>query len=155
WTVPGNGPSVTVDSVTPNSGMGSSQTFALRYSDTMGATNISTAWLWFVPSVTSSTANSCMAYYQSSSNTMVLLNDAGTQWTSGVAGGPGTLSNSQCSIDLSNTTTTLSGTALTLNANMTFSTAFAGWKYVRQYAENMTGANSGDWQTRGVWTVPG
>ena len=42
WTVPGTALSLTADLVTPNSGSGVSQAFALQYSDTAGASSLST-----------------------------------------------------------------------------------------------------------------
>jgi hypothetical protein len=35
------------DSISPGSGSGSIQTFAIQYSDTAGATNLSSVWIWF------------------------------------------------------------------------------------------------------------
>ena len=144
---------VTADSVTPNSGNGASQTFALQYSDSLGATDLLTTWVWYNATFAPSAANSCMAYYDRPANTVFLLNDAGTAWASGTAGSGGTLQNSQCSIALAGSSATPSGNTLTVNLAMTFKPAFAGAKSVFMYATNALGANS-SWQTRGTWTVP-
>jgi glucose/arabinose dehydrogenase len=153
WTVPAPPPvTVTADSVTPSSGIGLTQTFALQASDSTGAANIHSMFFWFT-AASAGTINSCLAYYDRPSNTLGLLNDATTQYLTGTAGAPATLSNSQCAITLGAVTAVLSGNSLTLNVPMTFTTAFAGAKNVHLYAANAAGANSG-WPVRGTWTVP-
>jgi hypothetical protein len=145
--------SVTADSVSPASGSGASQTFALRYSDTAGAPDLATAWVWFNATFASSSANSCLAYYNRATNVVNLLNDAGTGYLTGTPGTTATLQNSQCSIALGGTTVAISGTTLTLNLAVTFKSAFAGAKNAYIYGASLGGLSSG-WQTRGVWTVP-
>src|SRR5262249_1798021 len=56
----------TANSVTPASGSGTVQTFALKYFDTIGAGNLATLVAWFSPPMLS-TVNSCFAYYETSS----------------------------------------------------------------------------------------
>ena len=80
------GQAVTADSVTPASGAGGTQTFALQYSDTAGASNFSTVWVWFNASFGTSSANSCMVYYDRGAGTLYLINDAGTAWLPGTPG---------------------------------------------------------------------
>ncbi len=156
WTVQANGgtPTVTADSVTPNAGSGSSQTFAFRYSDSQGATTLTTTWAWFnaTGSLTVPT-NSCLSYYDRATNIMRLLNDAGTQWITGTVGSSGTLQNSQCGISLASSSVSVSGTTLTLNLAMTFAPAFSGTKNIYIDAGNVGGLTSG-WPLRGSWTVP-
>ncbi len=152
WTVPsGSGPVVAAVTASPSSGTGATQTFALTYGDTAGATDLMTGWVWFTPSMSSSSANSCMVYYDRPGNRVFLLNDAGASYLSG-AMGSGTLQNSQCSIALGSSSRTVSGTTLTVNLAMTFKPAFAGAKNIFMFATNGT-VNSG-WQDRGDWTVP-
>jgi hypothetical protein len=154
WTVPGTQATVTADSVAPSSGSGASQSFALQYSDTAGALDLSTAWVWFNSTGSTSAVNSCLAFYDRANNALFLLNDLGTLWTSGVLGSGATLQNSQCRITLNSTATAvLSGPTLTLTLPVTFKTGFAGSKTVNLWAANAIGANSG-WQARGLWTVP-
>ena len=54
---------VTADTVAPASGSGASQTFALQYGDTAGATDLAETWVWFNATFAANAANSCMAYY--------------------------------------------------------------------------------------------
>jgi hypothetical protein len=84
--------------VTPSSGAGATQTFGLQFGDTAGATDLATTWVWFNTTFASSSANSCLMYYDRASNMLNLLNDAGTAYTSRSVGSSGTLQNSKCSI---------------------------------------------------------
>jgi uncharacterized repeat protein (TIGR01451 family) len=152
WIVPlGSGPEPV--SVTPGSGSGASQTFALQYADTLGATDLSAAWVWFTSNFnTVSSANSCIAYYARATNQILLINDAGTAYSSATPGSPVTLTNSNCSINAVSATVVPSGNNLTVNLPMTFAAGFAGAKSVFMFALG-SGANSG-WQPMGTWTVP-
>jgi hypothetical protein len=153
WTVPGVVATVTADLVTPASGSGASQSFALQYSDTAGAMDLATTWVWFTATFGSSAANSCLVYYSRGTNTVSLLNDAGTAWIAGTVGAAGTLQNSQCTVALgTSTTVALNGNALTLTLAMTFAPGYSGAKSVFMYAANGSGSASG-WQPRGTWTV--
>ena len=153
WTVPGVAVSVTADAATPSSGSGSSQSFALAYSSAIGATNLTMTWVWFNATLAGPASNSCLAYYDRSAATVLLLNDAGTAWSSGLLGSATTLQNGQCSISLADSNALPSGNTLTLTLAMTFQPAFSGAKNIFLYATNGT-QNSG-WQDRGDWTVPG
>jgi glucose/arabinose dehydrogenase len=144
----------TADSVTPASGSGAVQTFALQYSDTMGAGDLATLVAWFAATPASSTVNSCFAYYEPSSNLVFLLNDAATGWTSGIRGSNTVIQNSQCAIPLATTTVTSVGTTLTLSLVVTFNPAYAGAKTTWMLAGNFNGTSSG-WQAKGTWMVPG
>jgi hypothetical protein len=150
WTVPGVAGAASADSVSPSSGAGLSQTFALQYSDTAGATNLNSTWASFSVAVT--TANSCLVQYVRSANTLYLMNDAGTQWTAATPGLPGTLQNSQCSINVGNTTILPGGNIMFINLPLTFAPAYAGAKSIFLWASDIGGTNTG-WQTRGSWTV--
>jgi hypothetical protein len=152
WTVPT--PPVTADSVTPNAGSGRSQSFALKYSDAVSATNLVRTWVWFHPAAPT-LANSCLAFYYQPANTLYLLDAAGGSWLTGVVGSGGTLQNSQCSIALDGgTDVSVSGRTLTLTLAMTFTPAFAGDKIVQMFAEHTSGADTGSWQIRGSWIIP-
>jgi hypothetical protein len=147
-------PSITADAVTPNAGSATTQSFALIYSDTLGATDISSAWVWFNGTLASSSARSCLVYYDRSARTVNLLNDTGTQWMSNSLTSGATLQNSQCSVSLAGSSAPTSGTTLTLNLAMTFKPAFAGTKNIYMYGASATIGNSG-WQDRGDWVVEG
>ena len=153
WTVPAGSAPAPV-SVTPSSGSGASQTFALQYADSLGATDLATVWVWFTSNFnTVSSANSCLIYYARATNQLFLLNDAGTAWSSPVTPGVAvTLSNSQCSVNAAAASVIASGTNLTVNLPVTFAAGYAGAKGAYMYAAGSS-ANSG-WQAMGTWTVP-
>jgi probable HAF family extracellular repeat protein len=153
WTVPGTAIAVTADSVAPNNGSGATQLFALQYSDTLGATDLSTVWVWFTATFSGNSGNSCLLYYNRPAAQLNMLNDAGTTWMPGTLGSGAVLQNSQCAVALTSSSVTLIGNTLTLNLSMSFKSAYPGAKNVYMYATNGT-INSG-WQDRGDWTVPG
>jgi hypothetical protein len=153
WTVPATVAAVTTVSITPNSGSGVQQTFALQYADSLGVTDLATVWFWITSNFSGSSANSCLLYYARAANQIFLLNDAGTVWSPPVAPGAAvTLANSQCSMNAAQASVTTSGTNLTLNLPMTFTAAYAGMKSTYMYALGSS-ANSA-WQAKGTWTVP-
>jgi hypothetical protein len=152
WTAPAAGAPPTTVSVTPSSGSGLQQTFALQYADPLGATDLSSVWAWITSSF-GPLSNTCLIEYAPVANQLYLYNDAGTGWLSpATVGAAGTLSNSQCSINMASASVTTLGTNLTLNLPVTFTPAYAGAKNTYMYAGGSS-ANSG-WQTMGTWTVP-
>ena len=151
WTVPGAVAPPTADGVMPTGGSGPSQTFALQYSDPAGSANLAATLVWFTASLPASAANTCLAYYETATDRVYLLNDAGSTWSWGQRGSAAILQNSRCAIHLAATTVTAGGNTLTLNLRVTFKSAFAGFKWIAMYAANYSGANS-DWQIRGTWT---
>ena len=154
WTVPQLAAAVTAASVAPASGSGAQQTFALHYTDSAGAADFSTVWVWFTSNFNGVTsANSCLLYYARATNQLFLLNDAGTAWSSPVA--PGTaiaLSNSQCSVNAAGASVTASGTDLILNLPVTFAASYNGSKDIYMFALSDGGAVSG-WEDQGSWVV--
>ncbi len=152
WTVPSPGipPGVTAGPVSPNSGSGLQQTFTFQYADGVGANDLSTMYALF--NATFSGTNSCLVEYYRPANTLYLLNDAATLWSSATIGSTTPLSNSQCSINAATTSVSVSGVTLTLTLPVTFASADGGAMNTYAYAAG-SAANSG-WQTLGTWTVP-
>jgi len=134
-------------SVLPSSGSGSAQTFTLAYSDSRGASNLISEWVWFVGGT-----GVCMAYHERATNLVYLLNDAGTAWTSKMLGSASILQGSSCAINLGSSSASASGSGLTLNLAIAFTPAFSGEKTVRIFANAAGGVSTG-WQDRGSWTV--
>jgi hypothetical protein len=153
WTVtqPGNLPPVNT-SVAPSSGAGSSQTFAFTYSDPYGYTDISLVQMHFQTQLVGN--NACYLQYTRSTNTVQLLNDAGTGYvgSGGMLGGAGTLANSQCTLNLASSSSSGSGNNLTVNVALTFTPAFNGAKTVSMNVSNNASVSSG-WQAKGTWTI--
>jgi putative effector of murein hydrolase len=153
WTVPGASGVPTTVSVTPSSGSGASENFALQYSDTAGASSLQVVYVWFATTF-GTVANSCLLSYQPATNQVSLDNNAATSSVSATVGSASTLANSQCSLNMSAATAVLNGDTLTLNFPMTFEAGYAGAKGTFLYAADLSGATSG-WQELGTWTVPG
>jgi len=147
WTVPTV--VVTADSVSPGSGVGVTGAFTLHYSDSFGAADIPSARARFGTSNVG--PGTCTASYNPVTNAVALLNDAGTSSSTGTLGS-GTLSNSQCTLNLASSSASSSGANLTLLLNITFAPAFVGSKNVYMLAKSNAGPSSG-WQLRGTWTV--
>jgi hypothetical protein len=152
WTVPAAITPVAV-SVTPNSGSGTGQTFALQYSDAAGAGNLQQVWVYFNSTLANPASNACMLYYEIATSQINLLNDNANAWMPATLGSATTLQNSQCSLNVATATVDLSGGTLTWNLAMTFQAAFAGANNIYLYAADGSGSNS-SWGQLGAWNVP-
>jgi len=135
-------------SVTPNSGSGSSQTFAFVFTSPKGYSALSTVLV--IVNSTVANAYGCYFVYFQGSQLLYLANDASNAWAgSATPGKSGTLQNSQCSINAAASSVSGSGNNLTLNVALSFQTAFSGTKNI--YMDAYDGADSG-WQPEGSWT---
>ena len=139
-------------SVTPSSGSGASQSFALEYTDTGGAVNLQTAWVYFNATLANPASNACLVYYGRAANQINLLADNGSAWQAATLGSAVTLRNSQCSLNAAASTVAVGGNILTLTVAMTFQPTSAPAKNIYLYAADNSGITSG-WQQRGTWTV--
>ncbi len=147
-SVPESAPSAV--SVSPSSGFGTTQQFSFVASSPNGAGNLAVVKMLF--NTTLSRVNGCYLTYVAAGNQLSLLSDDGTTSTSGVPGTTGTISNSQCSVDLSATTVTASGNTLTVAPAITFKSRFTAGIQTYMYVQDLLGMNSG-WKTMGQWMV--
>ena len=145
WTVPAQ---VQAVSVTPNSGGGSSQTFSLQFSDAAGATDLASASVLVNSALTA--VDGCEVDYYRASNTLKLLTDSGGQPFMSISPGSGSQQNSQCLVDGTGSSVSISGNTLTLKLSITFFAGFGGAKNV--YMEAVSPAGTAPWQQKGVWT---
>jgi hypothetical protein len=136
-------------SVTPNTGSGSSGTFAFAFSDPNGATDISSTQMDI--GATLSATGACYFYYSRASNALYLATDAGAWQGPVTVGSAGTLQNSQCSVNAGTSSVMLSVNTLTLNLALTFESGFAGAKNIYMEVRNAT-QDSG-WSALGTFTV--
>ncbi len=146
WTVT----PLAITTVTPASGSGGTQSFALAVTDALGATDVSVAQLFFNTSP-GSQANACLISYERWSNQFLLLDNTGTTWSALMAGSANTIANSQCTLNGAGSTAVGSGNTLTITFSLTFSSSFAGAKNIYGFAQN--GSTWVNWQTMGAWTV--
>src|SRR5205085_7926595 len=98
----------------------------LVFSDTAGATDLTTTWFWITPTFNGPAVNSCFGYYDRIAGQFKLLNDAGTLWST-------TMQNSQCSFD-SSISAVADGNTLTLTLPIRFGAGFAGPKEIWTFA---------------------
>jgi hypothetical protein len=155
WTVPtGPGGVPSAVSVSPRTGAGSSQTFSALYSASAGASDLDNVRIRFVPTSANGPEGpgACTVQYDPSDASVSLQNDLATSWFVGALGS-GTLSNSQCTINLAASSASASGSNLTLTLSVTFKTSFGGDKNIYMLAKSNSGLSSG-WKLRGSWTVP-
>jgi hypothetical protein len=147
WTVPSSlGPV----SVTPNSGSGSSQTFAFLFLDPQGYAAISSVSMIVNSSL--SGAGGCYILYYRGSNLLYLANDASTAWLAPITlGQSGSSQNSHCTVNAVSSSASGSGNNLTVNLALSFPPAFQGTRNI--YMEVYDGADSG-WSQKGTWTIP-
>jgi hypothetical protein len=160
WTIgqPISNPPAVV-SVTPSSGQGSSQSFALAVSDPLGASDLATVQLFF--NTSKATSGACIVTYTAQQGTLGLTNDAGTGYAGSVTPGKAsTVSNSQCTLSGSGSSIQRSGNSLTMTVNLQFASAFASSggsavKTIYALPVNAAGqAPSGGLASIGTWTIP-
>jgi hypothetical protein len=153
WTVTAASGVPSAVSVTPASGSGSRQTFALTISDTSGAEAISTAY--FLMNSALNGSNGCFIEYNRGADTLRLADDAATAWLEPVT--PGTTSsigNTQCTLNAAGSSVTTSGNTIIVNVALTLSASFGGAHSVWLEADDAAGARTG-LQILGAWTVSG
>ena len=155
WTVP---PVVVLDpGYFPGDTAGSFVTLSIVVNDDDGGQDVTSTWFWITPSFSSAYAGTCRAYYDSSTNTLNLMNDAGTGWLSAPLIYPwGTvLTNSQCSMQTTANQDFTSGNHRSLITVVRFNTAFYGVKEIWEYAQG--GAGNTGWIKTGTlnYVAPG
>jgi hypothetical protein len=152
WTTgsaPNQPPAVV--SVSPNSGSGASQTFTFVFSDPNGATDLLAVGALI--NGTLSSINSCDLSYAPGTNLLWMTVDNASQWQTPLPlAAPGTLQNSQCSVDLGASSATLSGTQLTLRLAISFKPSFSGQRNIYAMAQDTAGLVAA-WLLLGTWTA--
>jgi hypothetical protein len=141
---------VQATSITPNSGNVTTQSFVLAFSDSEGVVaDLAAARVRFRDPVS---GVQCGIAYSAMTNQVRMLDDAGV-FGPFVSFGSGTLTNSQCTLNLATSSAAPSGNDLTLTLVVTFKAGFAGAKNVDMRANSHVGSTTG-WVNRGTWTVP-
>jgi probable HAF family extracellular repeat protein len=145
WTVPPAGPAPI--SVSPTAGAGLTWPFTLHYSDSLGAADLSSARVRFGASNVG--PGTCTARFDAVAGSVELLDDSGTSWLPGTIGS-GTLANSQCTLNLTESDATVNGNDVTVVLNVTFAPTFTGLKKIYMLAASSSGGSSG-WVRKGTW----
>ncbi len=144
----------TADSVTPNSGAGTTQNFTFRYSSANGFGYLNTVHA-LIGGTSSSVSGTCYVSYVAASNVLSLENDAGTGATGALAPGTaGTLQNSQCSIDIGASLIGRSGNTLTLTIPVTFKPSFQFFGSQAIFGNASDNGNlTSEWQKLGTFRI--
>ena len=139
----------TADSVTGiNVGSLNQPALVLKYSSVNGAGYLMDTYALFNSAL--SAANGCMVLYDKTVNGFYLINDAGNAVLGPLAqNAASTIANSQCTLNGTGSSVSLSGNTLTMNLNLTFTAAFGTAHTVFMYAADAGGLNSG-WQQKGT-----
>jgi uncharacterized repeat protein (TIGR01451 family) len=138
-------------SVTPNTGSGQGpMVFSYLYSDAAGYQNITNAYV--LVNATQTWTGSCGIMYVSSSNTLYMARDTGSGWLGpATIGHPGTLQNSQCTLDPSASSVNGSGIDLTLNLALSFQPSFTNLKHNYMRASDSVHNLDSGWEIQGNW----
>jgi hypothetical protein len=151
WTVPGGSLPSAVLSVAPSSGSGSLQTFSFTFFDPNGFADIFSAPVLVHSSL--SAASGCFLYYHRESNDVWLQNDSGSGWIGpSLLGSGAALQNSQCTVNAAGSSAFGSGSNLTLNLALGFTSPFSGDKNIYAITYDNESLTS-NWQQAGTWTV--
>ena len=148
WTATVPPPQPTASSVSPNSGLGSSQTFTFVFSDTQNANNITGMGMVFNTSL--SFTNGCYIIVDTNAGTVALAYDSGTGSSSKPISSPATLSNSQCTLGA--TSLRVSGLSQILSVAVSFSGGFSGSKNIYMYGSE-SGIYTTGWVPMGSYTI--
>jgi hypothetical protein len=128
-------------SVSPSSGSGLGPTmFTAAYSDTGGANDLQVVYLSFGGSFLAT--HSCNVGYQPGNNQLLLFSDDNSTAATVGENGPGSVSNSQCTLSGGNTAAILSGTGAAVPFTITFKSGFTGTKNVFGLAQTYDGTQS-------------
>lgn len=148
WTVtPAH---VEATAASPDTGSGVTQVFTLAYVDSEGVTSdLSVAQFRIATTITPE--GGCTVHYNAMTGRVRLQKDTG-DWGAWKTFGSGTIANSQCSLDLAQSSAAASGTTLTLILHGTFTPSFAGARTIFMRATSATGSTTG-WLARGTWRV--
>jgi len=140
--------------VTPAAGSGVIETMTFTFADPRGYTDLGVVNILINNFLDGRFA--CYLAYSQPQNVLYLVNDTGTALLNGLVlnGSPGSVSNSQCTINSMGSAATGAGNGLTLTLNVTFGAGFAGNKVVYLAARDVVENNSG-WVPSGVWQITG
>jgi hypothetical protein len=141
-----------VVSATPSSGAGTNQTFSFTYSDQDGYADLATVVIRITDSP-NNVNNSCYIAFDPPADVIGLASDNAAYWNTALLGAPGTLQNSQCSIDVAGASVSASGIYLTLSLPLSFTASYAGAKNIYSYAWDIASLCSALYQL-GTWAIP-
>ena len=134
-------------SLSPNAGTGTSVTFHAVFSNRNGAADLVQVILFVYDHVH---VGACDVNYWVPDNGLGLSDDSGYFSLGGYAGVAGTVSNSQCTLNLGASSAAMAGNDLTLSVVLTFSSTFTGLKELALEADGIGGGSP--FVIMGTWT---
>ena len=140
-------------SVSPSYGNAGRQLFDFVVQDAQGPDNVRYTQVLFTKSGLSA-LNACYISYDPVANVFFLLSDDMTQWYGLLAGSANTIGNAQCEIHGATSGSSKSGDRLTVAADISFRTGFAGPKNVYQFSGDVLGGTTG-WLSMASWVDGG
>jgi hypothetical protein len=149
WTVTGG--ASTANSVSPNSGAGTSPTFLFTVSDSSSQTNVTGMSMLLTSGAPANIANACNLVYNRTNSTIGLWDNTGntTLSTKGI-GSSANLLNSQCAVGF--TVMNVVGSTIQFSIQLVFfKPAFAGAQSI--YLDATEPSSSSGFVYQGSWTV--
>jgi uncharacterized delta-60 repeat protein len=144
---------VSLGTTSGSSSANSALSFTATYKDPNGSDNIRYAYFQF--NDTTSNTNSFLVYYDRVNNKLYLRNDANTAWLGGFApGSANTISNTMGTLNCAAVTVSSTSDTLTVNWNLTPSSAAVGTNQLSMYVRDMEG-NTDGWDIMGTWNISG
>jgi Beta-propeller repeat len=138
-----------VVSVTPSAGSGANVVFTATYSDTGGGSALNSVSLLVNTGATSNFG--CMVTYTASTNLFSLANDSASSGSTTTVPGGTNIQNSQCTLNGTTSSVSISGNTLTLSISLYFQPSFAGAHSIYLSATD-AGATTG-LVSLGTWTA--
>ena len=143
-----------VGTVAPNSGStpaGQTQYLSTSWSDPNGWEDLK--WCFFLIGPNTAMADRVFAYYSVANHLLYLRNDGGNAWLGGYApGSANTITNSQVTLDCSETEVLRSGNTIEVRWALTFDPSYPGTHNQYLKCKDKTGLVDG-WHDRGTWTI--
>jgi hypothetical protein len=129
---------------------GSAVNYSVAFPLPNGPNNFYLAYILFLPTpniVWYTAKGSCLIEYNRISNGMRLINDPGTDWLGPISGVPltqgGSLTNSQCTVNIAQSSVQISPTALMFNVTVAFNPNLKGFLGVFMQSLDVTGVWTG------------
>jgi hypothetical protein len=148
WTATVPPPMPTASSVSPNSSLGSSQTFTFAFADTQNPLNLTGMAMLFNSSL--SFTNGCYIIVDRIQGTIALAYDNSLGSNSKPFSSPALLQNSQCTVGAA--TITISGLSDILTVAVRFNGVFSGVKNIYMFGSE-NGVYTTGWVQMGTYTV--
>ena len=144
-------------SVSPNTGSGPGGTLAFTFADTGGIPDLSSVWMQFgtprnQAGGDSNPPNTCFITYSPALHILELNDDTGLLGYSGHPGDGTSIFNSQCSLDLSQSSA-VAGANLVVTVAIRFRPAYTGPRGIWMQAMDNAGGGITGMQQEGSWTV--